>query len=90
MKLTSSQLAALRDDILEAARRLPRGITVPMLASVLLAMGHKLPEDGEDSLDAQLLYLEGKKLIEKVGKAHTPSLETWKLTADGDDYLRQR
>ncbi|NJL18800.1 MAG: hypothetical protein HC901_00285 [Bdellovibrionaceae bacterium] len=88
--MSDTELQTLRDFILRAASRFPRGITTTTLAISVAAAGFELPDSGPDALPAQLRYLAGKKLIEPATKAHTPSLETWLLTADGDDYLRTK
>jgi DNA-binding HxlR family transcriptional regulator len=84
------ELQTLRDSILEAAQKMPRGISTAMLARLLKAMTFDLPETGPDSLDAQLCYLKDKGLIKNPTKAHTPSAELWQLTAEGDDHLRTK
>lgn len=86
--MESYELDGLRDAILQALHRMPRGMSVTMLQHIIKAMTFDVPEKGSDSLLAQLFYLEGKGLIKKADKQHTPSNVIWQLTAEGDDHLR--
>jgi hypothetical protein len=88
--MTDLELQTVRDFILRAAKRFPRGVTAAMLRMACSGAGLELAENGEDSLDDHLLYLESGGFLKRLPKLHTPSLELWGVTRDGDDYLRLR
>jgi hypothetical protein len=84
------ELQSVRDFILCAVARFPRGATQFTIEVSVASAGFELEKTGPDSLAKQLDYLTGRKLLETPAKAHTPSLTMFKLTSDGDDYLRTR
>lgn len=88
--MSSSEIQAVRDLILRALRRYPRGVSAEVLQALLTSTGMAMPCRGEDSMDEQLLYLEEAGLARRLPKRHTASLELWRLTVDGDDYLRSQ
>ena len=88
--MTDLELQTVRDFILRAAKRFPRGVTAAMLRMACSGAGLELAESGENSIDDYLLYLEDGGFVRRLPKAHTPSLELWGVTRDGDDYLRLR
>ena len=59
-----------------------------MLRIALQAAGIEIAERGEESLDAQLLYLEARHLAVRLDKKHTTALELWAPGVECDDYLR--
>lgn len=88
--MTSSEIQSVRDLSLRAMKRYPRGVAAEVLHALLLSTGIELARRGEESLDDQLLYLEEAGLAKRLPKRHTASLELWRLTAQGDDYLRSQ
>ena len=88
--MSDLELQSIRDFILCAAARFPRGITTFSLNVAVIAAGFELPARGADALEAQLKYLRGKNLLALKAKAHTASAELHELTPDGDDYLRSK
>ena len=87
--MTDLELQTVRDFILRAAAKFPRGITSLTLGTAVAAAGFELDPRGQDSLEAQLRYLVGRGLLADQPKAHTASLELYVLTPAGDDYLRR-
>jgi len=90
MELSDQEIIQLRDSILEAAQKMPRGIPTVWIKKTIEAMMFELPDRGADSLESHILHLERAGLLEKVTNTHTPSYEVWKLTAAGDDHLRTK
>jgi hypothetical protein len=84
------ELQSVRDFILCAVAKFPRGATVFTIEVSVASAGFELDKRGANSLDAQLEYLVGAKLLECPDKTHTPSLRMFKLTSAGDDYLRTK
>lgn len=83
-----NDLQQIRDFVLRALARYPRGVSAELLRTACSAAGMRLEQDGPDGLDAQLLYLEKSGLAQRLAKRHTSQLEMWGLTAAGDDYVR--
>jgi hypothetical protein len=88
--MNPSDLQTTRDFLLRALARVPRGTSAEALALGCASAGLPVDRTGPNSLAAHLAYLEDKKLAARLPKAHTPSLEIWRITGDGDDYLRNQ
>jgi hypothetical protein len=88
--MSDTELQALRDYILCATARFPKGITTRVLEISVASAGFELDAKGPNAMPAQLKYLREKNLLQQVKKSHTPSEEMHELTSDGDDYLRDK
>ena len=71
--MSDLELQSIRDFILCAAARFPRGITTFSLNVAVIAAGFELPARGADALEAQLKYLRGKNLLALKAKATPPA-----------------
>ena len=85
--MTAIEIKALRDFILRALRRYPRGVAAETLQAAIVMTGIELDAVGPDGLEGQLLYLEDAGLVKRHSAEHTKSVSLWTLSANGDDYL---
>ena len=63
------------------------GLATALLRSFLAAEGFALDQP---LVELELEYLQGKGLVESPGKAISPELRAWKITAAGRDHLAQQ
>ena len=85
--MNATETKALRDFILRALRRYPRGVAADTLRAAVVMTGIELEACGPDGLEGQLAYLEDVGLVKRHLTQHTRSMPLWTLSAAGDDYL---
>jgi hypothetical protein len=63
------------------------GLGVRAIRVFMAEHGFKNPE--QDQLNAELIYLRDKNFTAIVGKQISPENTSWRITADGRDFLAQ-
>lgn len=86
--MTPAQREQLRLSILRYLSANPTrfGMGAQLLRQYLVAEGS--PAD-DASLDAELLYLSDKGLIQEAAKPISPEMRSWRITATGRDLFAQ-
>lgn len=88
--MTPADIQLVRDFVLRALRRYPRGADADLLRTACRAVGVEIEADGPDGIHAQIQYLADQGFIAPVPQPHTPSHKVWRITAAGDDCLLER
>jgi len=84
--MTPEQRELFRISLLRVldANRSQFGFGLTALATLVLRFGFKV---GPDDVEPEIIYLEDKGFVTLIGKAISPENRTWRITADGRDYL---
>jgi hypothetical protein len=87
--LTPSQLEQARLSLLRYMRDNPArfGLATALLRSFLAAEGIRLEVY---QVEQELEYLKDKGYVESPAKSISPELRTWRINANGRDYLAQQ
>lgn len=87
MTMTPEDRELLRISLLRLLGRRPWQYGLPTAVLHAHARLEGMPHVSRDQVEAELLYLTDKGLVDIVDKRISPELRSWRITANGRDWL---